>query len=158
MLNSSWTQASPLSEGLVGNAWESSNRKYCFRPPPPTIVVSVTTTTSTFSLSLYLSLPPGWWSLRWDSKIWPWVLRDFNARMTALAWPRSNCTINYRPVLSSERALQNNKRATVWRKCQGERKIGHWSQMRAWHQDGLSDWLSVVIIIFKFNFNFRDYS
>jgi hypothetical protein len=30
-----------------------------------------------------------------------------------LARPRSNCTVNYRPVLSSERALQNNKHGTV---------------------------------------------
>jgi hypothetical protein len=88
--------------------------------------------------------PPGWWSLRWDSKIWPWVLRDFDSRVTALARPRSNCTANYRPVLSSERALQNNKYATVWRKFQGERKTGCGSQMGAWHQDRLADWLSVV--------------
>jgi hypothetical protein len=53
-------------------------------------------------------------------------------------------TVNYRPVLSSERALQNNKPATVWRKFRGEIKIGHGSQMGAWHQDGLADWLSVV--------------
>jgi hypothetical protein len=34
-------------------------------------------------------------------------------RGTALSRPRSNCIVNYRPVLSSERALQNNKPATV---------------------------------------------
>jgi hypothetical protein len=83
-------------------------------------------------------------SLRWDSKILPWVLRDFDPRVTALARPRSNCAVNYRHVLSSERALQNNKPATVWRKFRGERKIGHGSQMGAWHQDRLADWLSVV--------------
>jgi hypothetical protein len=33
-------------------------------------------------------------------------------------------TENYRPVLSSERALQNNKPQLSKRKCQGERKIG----------------------------------
>jgi hypothetical protein len=49
---------------------------------------------------------PGWGSLKWDSQIWPWVLRDFDPRVTALARPRSNCTVNYRPVLSSERALK----------------------------------------------------
>jgi hypothetical protein len=32
-----------------------------------------------------------------------------NPRVTALARPRSNYTANYRPVFSSERALQNNK-------------------------------------------------
>jgi hypothetical protein len=41
--------------------------------------------------------PPGWWSLRWDSKIWPLVLRDFELRVTALARPRSNCTVIYDP-------------------------------------------------------------
>jgi hypothetical protein len=40
-------------------------------------------------------------------------LRDFDPRVTALARPRSNCTVNYRPVLSSERELQNNKHADV---------------------------------------------
>jgi hypothetical protein len=54
--------------------------------------------------------------------------------VTALARPRSNCVVNYRPVLSSEKALQNNKHATVWRKFQGERNIGHGSQMGTWHQ------------------------
>jgi hypothetical protein len=45
-------------------------------------------------------------SLIWDSKIWPWVLRDFNLRVTtALARPRSNCTVNYRAVLSSQRGF-----------------------------------------------------
>jgi hypothetical protein len=34
--------------------------------------------------------------------------RDFDPRVTALARPRSNSAVNYRPVLSSERALQNN--------------------------------------------------
>jgi hypothetical protein len=40
-------------------------------------------------------------------------VRDFDPRVTALARPRSNSTVNYRPVLSSERALQNNKHTTV---------------------------------------------
>jgi hypothetical protein len=62
---------------------------------------------------------------------------------TALA--RTRRTVNYRPVLSSERALQNNKPQLSKRKSQGERKIGHGSQMGAWHQDGLNDWLSVVM-------------
>jgi hypothetical protein len=54
-------------------------------------------------------------------------------------------SVNYRPVISSERALQNNKPATVYKKFQGERTIGRGYQMGAWHQDGLADWLSVVI-------------
>jgi hypothetical protein len=44
-------------------------------------------------------------SLKWDSKMWSWVLRDFDPRVTALARLRSNSTVNYRTVLSSERAL-----------------------------------------------------
>jgi hypothetical protein len=57
--------------------------------------------------------------------------RDFGPRVTTLARPRSNFTVNYRPVLSSERALQNNKAAAVKRKFEGERKIGYRSQMGA---------------------------
>jgi hypothetical protein len=57
--------------------------------------------------------------------------------------PKSDCsgkvqkqfTVNYRPVLSSERALQNNKPTTVRRKFQGERKTGRGSQMGARNQD-----------------------
>jgi hypothetical protein len=41
------------------------------------------------------------------------VLRDFDLRVTVLARPRSNCTVNYSTILSSERALQNNKPAIV---------------------------------------------
>jgi hypothetical protein len=37
---------------------------------------------------------------------------NFNFK-TALARPRSNSTVNSRPVLSSERALQNDKHAAV---------------------------------------------
>jgi hypothetical protein len=62
---------------------------------------------------------------------------DFDLRVTALARPWSNCTVNYRPVLSSKRVLQNNKAATVHRKFQGGRKIGHGSHMGARHQDRL---------------------
>jgi hypothetical protein len=71
---------------------------------------------------LHLTLQDG--EVSWASKIWPWVLRDFDLRVTALVRPRCNCTVNYRPVLSSERTLQNIKLANVWRKFQGERKIG----------------------------------
>jgi hypothetical protein len=47
--------------------------------------------------------------------------------MTALARPAA--IVNYRPVLWSERALQNNKQQLSKRKFQGERKIGRESQM-----------------------------
>jgi hypothetical protein len=62
-----------------------------------------------------------------------------------LRWRRQAATVNYRPVLSLERALQNNKLATVYRKSQGERKIRRGSQLGAWHHDELADWLSVVM-------------
>jgi hypothetical protein len=39
-------------------------------------------------------------------KVWPLVLRDFDLGVTALTRPRSNFTVIYRPVLSSERAPQ----------------------------------------------------
>jgi hypothetical protein len=42
-----------------------------------------------------------------------------------------SATVNYRPVLSSERALQNKKQELSKRKSQGERKIGSGSQMGA---------------------------
>jgi hypothetical protein len=38
----------------------------------------------------------------------------------------------------------SQRHESVWRKFQGERKIGCGSQMGAWHQDRLADWLSVV--------------
>jgi hypothetical protein len=63
-----------------------------------------------------------------------------------LRWRGSAATVNYRPVLSSERALQNNKPTTVERKFQRQRKIGHGSHMCAWHQDGLADWCSNVTL------------
>jgi hypothetical protein len=34
--------------------------------------------------------PPGWGSLSWDSKIWPWVLQDYDLSVTALARSRNN--------------------------------------------------------------------
>jgi hypothetical protein len=41
------------------------------------------------------------------------TVKDFDLRVTALARPRSNCTVIYRPVLSSERALQTYKPVNV---------------------------------------------
>jgi hypothetical protein len=46
-------------------------------------------------------------------------------------WRGPAATVNYRPVLSSERALQNNKQQLSKRKSQRERKIGCRSQMGA---------------------------
>jgi hypothetical protein len=58
------------------------------------------------------------------------IKHGLESRGTALARGPA-ATVNYRAVLSSERALQNNKPATVSRKSQGERKIGCRSQMDA---------------------------
>jgi hypothetical protein len=64
-------------------------------------------------------------------------------REQTLAWLRwwgLAGAVNYRPVLSSERALQLSSR-----KSQGDRKIGRGSQMGAWLQDRLAGSLSVVM-------------
>jgi hypothetical protein len=73
-------------------------------------------------------------------------------RVTALTRPRSNCTVNYRPVLSSERALQNNKAATVWRKYQGKEKLFA-GPRRA--PDTRTDWPTDCRSYINFNFNFN---
>jgi hypothetical protein len=56
---------------------------------------------------------------------------------TALARPAA--TVNYRPVFSSERALQNHTLQLSNRKSQVDKKIGRGSKMGAEHQDGLPD-------------------
>jgi hypothetical protein len=71
--------------------------------------------------------------------------RQKRQTLAGLRWRGPAATGNYRPVLSSERALQNNKQQLSKRKSQGERKIGRRFQLGAWHQDGLADWLSVVM-------------
>jgi hypothetical protein len=71
--------------------------------------------------------------------------RQRGQNLAGLRWRGPVAIINYRPVLSSERAIQNNKPQQSKRKSQGERKLGRGSQMGAWHQDGLADWLSVVM-------------
>jgi hypothetical protein len=71
--------------------------------------------------------------------------RQRGQTLVGLRWRGPAATVNYRPVFSSERALQNNKPQLSKRKSQGERKIGSGSQRGAWHQDGLTNWLSVVM-------------
>jgi hypothetical protein len=66
--------------------------------------------------------------------------------------PKSDCSgkaqkqfyskLQTRPLVRE--GATNNKHADVWKEFQGERKIGQRSQMGAWHQDRLADWLSVV--------------
>jgi hypothetical protein len=79
----------------------------------------------------------------WDTNYFNYCLILYNARPAA--------TVNYRPVFSSERALQNNKLQLSKIEYQGERKIGRGSQMGAWHQDGLAHWLSVVMWLWLYN-------
>jgi hypothetical protein len=49
-----------------------------------------------------------------DVFLWDHLKGRAYMRVTALARPRSDLTLNYRPVLSSERALQNNNAAAVY--------------------------------------------
>jgi hypothetical protein len=62
-----------------------------------------------------------------------------------LHWRYPANTETYRPDFSSERAPHVNKLETVKKNNQREWKIGRGSQMGAWYQHGLADWLSVVI-------------
>jgi hypothetical protein len=57
-----------------------------------------------------------------------------------LLWRGPAAIVNDRPVLSSERAPQINKPATVWQSYKPGRK----PQMGALFQDRLADWPSVV--------------
>jgi hypothetical protein len=57
--------------------------------------------------------------------------------VTALARLRSNCTVNYRTVLSSERALQNNKPATVKGNFKEKEKLVAGPR---WVPDTKTDW------------------
>jgi hypothetical protein len=71
--------------------------------------------------------PPGWGCLKLDSKIWSWVLRDFDPRVPALARPKSNCTCKLRRlILSSEKVTHIKKPAIV------KQKTKTWS----WVPDG----------------------
>jgi hypothetical protein len=81
--------------------------------------------------------PPGWESLRWDSKVWLRVLRDPN---------HCDYTANCRPVLSSERASHRNK--TINFRQQHSDRSNIWSQV----PQGCSilrhtDWPSVVKLL-----------
>jgi hypothetical protein len=89
---------------------------------------------------------------QWDSKIMSWVLRDFDPRVTALARPRSNSTVNYRPVLSSERAIQ--KRNTQMSNGNFRKKIKLVKGPR-WAPDTKTDWPSDCRSWINFNFNFN---
>jgi hypothetical protein len=55
-----------------------------------------------------------WRSLIWDSKIWSWVLRDFDPRMTALARPRSNymSKLQTHPIIREDGLHQETREVT----------------------------------------------
>jgi hypothetical protein len=53
-----------------------------------------------------------WGSLSWDSKIWPFCGTSTQEWLLSQG-PEAIVQVHYRPVLLSERALQNNKAATV---------------------------------------------
>jgi hypothetical protein len=69
---------------------------------------------------------PGYGSLKnWENKIWSWVART--QTRAGLLWREPTATINYRPVLSSERVLQNNKRANCIKIISRRKK--NWSEV-----------------------------
>jgi hypothetical protein len=85
--------------------------------------------------------PPGWGSLRWDSKIWSWVLRDLDPRVTALDRPRSNCTskLQTHPLVREGATYQETHNRQTENK-----NLVMGSRWGARHQDRLADWPSVV--------------
>jgi hypothetical protein len=60
---------------------------------------------------------------------------DFDPRVTALAKPRSNCAVSYRPTLSSERVPHIKKPAIITQK----NKSGPGTQMGSRHQNKLTN-------------------
>jgi hypothetical protein len=88
--------------------------------------------------------PAGWRSLKnRDSKLCSWVPWDSDLRKAALSMPGKNWKLQTR-LLVREGAPHQQTRNCLKIKRQGE-KICRGSQMGAWHQDGLADWLSVVM-------------
>jgi hypothetical protein len=67
-------------------------------------------------------------------------------RRTLLTMPSNNWKLQTRPLVrdgTQQQQTQNSLNIIKW----GRRKIGHWSQMGAWHQDRLVNWS-------QYNFNF----
>jgi hypothetical protein len=62
--------------------------------------------------------PSRWGSLKWDSKIRWWVLRDLDLRVTALARPRSNCTSK----LQTHPLVREGAQHQETHNCQTEKK------------------------------------
>jgi hypothetical protein len=78
-------------------------------------------------------------SLKWDSKIWSWVLADLDPRAIALAKPRSNCTSKLHTHTIVREGAQHQETTIV----RQQRKSGPELQIGAQHQDRLADWPSV---------------
>jgi hypothetical protein len=57
-------------------------------------------------------------------------------------WPLTDCTTNCRPVISSERAHQDEEQGNFPAKQKEKVKSGRGPQRGAWHQDILTDWLT----------------
>jgi hypothetical protein len=89
--------------------------------------------------------PPGWGSLKnRDNKLCSWILWDSDLRKAALAMPGQNWKVQTRLLVREGAPHQQTRNClNIIKERMG--KIGRWSQMGTWHQDGLADWLSVVI-------------
>jgi hypothetical protein len=53
-------------------------------------------------------------SLKWDSKIWSWVLRDLDPRGATLARPRYNCTSTLKYPSSHQRGCSTSRNQQLW--------------------------------------------
>jgi hypothetical protein len=76
-------------------------------------------------------------SQNWDIEMCLFFSRNTGPRKSVLA--RLASTVNYRPILSSEKATHCLKIIFI-----GEKILGRGSKMLDWHQDRLADWSSVV--------------
>jgi hypothetical protein len=61
-----------------------------------------------------------------------------------VTWSVSDCTVSYRPVLSSERASYRKNNKAIVTKERIRIKSGHGPQRRARYQDEVVDCLSAV--------------
>jgi hypothetical protein len=70
----------------------------------------------------------------WDSKMWSWIPKDSDPRMTALARTSSHCKRQTRPIVRKGTPHQQTRNyLTVT-------KIWSWAQAGYWHRDRLADW------------------
>jgi hypothetical protein len=82
--------------------------------------------------------PPDWESQIWDSKIWSWVPRDLERKMTYLARTSSDSKWQTRPLVRGrESATPTNPQLS-----DSNRNLVL-GPRRGWHQDRLAYWPSV---------------